>query len=134
MKKIISICICVAVSVGGFFTYKALASEQKDVSIEQKDTVAEGCTLYDGDAKADETKGKIKAEEAKIEIVKGEYVGQIDGNSIEVKINGEATELYFSPEISDTFSSKKLKSKDKVTLSFYKNKNGQNILSAIDKE
>jgi len=128
MKKIIAICICATVIVGGFFTYKTLASETKD-------TLAAGdCTLYDGDAKADETKGKIKAEEAKIEIVKGEYVGQIDGNSIEVKINGEAIALYFSPEVSDIFSSKKLKSKDKVTLSFYKNKNGQNILSAIDKE
>jgi hypothetical protein len=128
MKKIIAICICATVIIGGFFTYKAMASAPKD-------TLAAGeCTLYDGDAKADDTKGKIKAEEAKIDIVKGEYVGQIDGNSIEVKINGEATALYFSPEISDTFSSKKLKSKDKVTLSFYKNKNGQNILSAIDKD
>lgn len=128
MKKIIAICICATVIVGGFFTYKAMASEPKD-------TVAAGdCTLYDGDAKADEPKGKIKAEEAKTEIVKGEYVGQIDSNSIEVKINGEATALYFSPEIFDTFGSKKLKSKDNVTMSFYKNENGQNILTAIEKE
>jgi len=49
-------------------------------------------------------------------------------------INGEATALYFSPEIFDTFSSKNIKSKDKVTISYYKNENGQNLLTAIEKE
>jgi hypothetical protein len=128
MKKIISICICATVIVGGFFTYKAMASEPID------NIVAESCTLHDEDTKVDELKGKIKADEFKCEIVSGEYVGQIDNNSIEVMINGEATALYFSPEISDTFSAKNLKEKDKVTISFYNNEHSQNILTAIEKD
>lgn len=127
MKKVISIFMCVAVLVGGFLTYKTMASEPKD-------TVAESCTLYDGDTKANDAKGKIKADEFKIEIVTGDYVGQIDNNSVEIKISGEAIALYFSPEVSDTFSSKNLKLNDKVTISYYKNKESQNILTAIEKQ
>lgn len=59
------------------------------------------------------------------------YVGQIDGNSIEVRINGVEAALFFSNSVKDTFDSSLFKKDSKVQVTYSKNDKGQYILTNI---
>lgn len=61
----------------------------------------------------------------------GYYVGQIDNNSIEVKINNKPTALYFSDTVKKSFNGKNFKKDGKVDVTYYKNDKGQLILTSI---
>lgn len=61
----------------------------------------------------------------------GVYVGQMDSNSIEIKINNKAEALFFSEEVKKTFGTLKLKSGSKVRITYLKNDKGQLILKSI---
>lgn len=62
----------------------------------------------------------------------GVYSGQIDNNSIEISVNGEPGAF----RIDDSFAAviDSLKEKDKVSLSYYKNGYGQQILTRLEKK
>lgn len=61
----------------------------------------------------------------------GYYVGQIDNNSIEVKINNKPTAMYFSDSVKKSFNNKNFKKGGKVDVTYYKNDKGQLILTSI---
>lgn len=68
----------------------------------------------------------------------GTYVGQIDSNSIEIKISGVPEEyspraFRFSEEIKAMFDSYGLETNDQVWFSYVVNKDNQNVLKSIDR-
>jgi hypothetical protein len=65
--------------------------------------------------------------------VSGVYVGQIDNNSIEVKINGKAEAFYLSDKLHQSFKPGEFKNGVNVRLYYYKNSKGQTVLTGIEK-
>jgi hypothetical protein len=63
----------------------------------------------------------------------GVYTGQIDNNSIEIKINGTAMAFRFTDASKASFEQLKLKEMDNVTVYYFKNSEGQNIILKIEK-
>ncbi|MCM8711488.1 hypothetical protein M2651_10690 [Clostridium sp. SYSU_GA19001] len=61
----------------------------------------------------------------------GIYVGQIDGNSVEIKVDNKPTAFYFSDAVKESFDSNAYKEGCKVEITYYKNNNGQTILNSI---
>ena len=68
----------------------------------------------------------------------GTYVGQIDSNSIEIKISGvpepkAARAFQLADMVKDNFDRFGLETGDQVLFSFFKNDNGQLVLTSIEK-
>jgi hypothetical protein len=61
----------------------------------------------------------------------GTYVGQIDNNSVEIEINGKATAYRLSEEVKASIED--LNSGAKVKFTYFKNKNGQLVITSIKK-
>jgi hypothetical protein len=61
----------------------------------------------------------------------GIYIGQMDNNSIEVKINSKETALYFSETVKKSFNPKDFKTGVKVQVTYHKNDKGQLIVTSI---
>ena len=70
--------------------------------------------------------------EIKVEIAEGNYVGQIDGTSIEIIINGVPTAFRLSEKLLEVIE--KLNTNDRVKITYYKNEYGQNILLTCTKQ
>lgn len=79
---------------------------------------------------------RIKADEdvkPEDDLIKGEgsYVGQIDGHSVEIIVDGEPTAFRHDEELKAYIES--LKKDDKVRFTYFKNEHGQLILTSIEK-
>lgn len=77
-----------------------------------------------------ETAGEKNDGQALIQ-AEGEYAGQIDGTSVEIKVKGEAGAYRHEGKLQDTVE--KLKSGDAVTIRYHRNEHGQMILTSIEK-
>lgn len=75
------------------------------------------------------TGGKKGSEE--LVMTEGEYVGQIDGNSIEIILKGEPNAFRHEGKLQEAVED--LKKGDTVAFSYYANEHGQLILTAIEK-
>lgn len=62
--------------------------------------------------------------------VSGEYVGQIDSNSVEIIVEGSPKAFVLNEETQQMISS--LKTKSKVSIVYTENENGQLILNKIE--
>jgi hypothetical protein len=62
----------------------------------------------------------------------GSYVGQIDSNSIEVKVDGKPIALFFSERVKQTFNPRLFKKNAKIKVEYFRNAQGQNILTKIE--
>lgn len=63
----------------------------------------------------------------------GIFIGQIDNNSIEIKINGTAAAFRFTDVSKTVFEQLKLKEMDSITVYYFKNSEGQNIIIRLEK-
>ncbi len=63
--------------------------------------------------------------------VPGVYVGQIDNNSIEVKINGKPTAFYLSDKFVQSFKPDEFKAGADIRVFYYKNSKGQVVLTGL---
>ncbi|MEW9121976.1 MAG: hypothetical protein AB2421_04625 [Thermotaleaceae bacterium] len=72
-----------------------------------------------------------QSEEENWVTAEGIYVGQIDSNSIEIEINGEAMAFRIE-EVQEQFE--EIEEKDKVQIKYLENEYGQLILKEIIKE
>ncbi|MHB1126991.1 MAG: protease complex subunit PrcB family protein [Bacillota bacterium] len=68
----------------------------------------------------------------------GTYTGQIDGNSIEIKISGVPDQLAarafrLGEQVKKEFESYQLKTGDQVLFTYYANENGQQVITDIKK-
>lgn len=79
-----------------------------------------------------ETKPSTPAKQVVI-TAKGVYQGQVDGSSIEVKVNDQLLVLRLEGEMLKTFNSKMFAKGTHVEFSYYKNSYGQLILQHIEK-
>lgn len=61
----------------------------------------------------------------------GIYNGQIDGNSVEIKFNGEDKAFRLSEEVKTVFEGKALQSKDIVSFKYYEDQYGRMVLTSI---
>ncbi|MEW6662495.1 MAG: protease complex subunit PrcB family protein [Bacillota bacterium] len=81
----------------------------------------------------------IKAGAAKDKQDSGTYIGQIDNNSIEIKVSGvqdpkEAHRAFrLSEEVKSTFDSYKLNTGDEVLFTYTVNEHNQQVITKIDK-
>lgn len=131
MKKFIIASLSVLILIAGLTAYKVVNNSAE----KQKVVVSEPPKTQPATAAADTTKNNenINKEEEKPKetTASGVYVGQIDGNSIEVKVDGNPIALYFSDEVKESFNSKAYKEGSKVEITYYKNDKGQTILTNI---
>jgi len=69
----------------------------------------------------------------KIEMVKAEgvYTGEIDGSSVEIRVNGTPMAFRYKENLSSVIAS--LNEDDRVRLTYYKNEYGQLILTELSK-
>ena len=63
----------------------------------------------------------------------GTYVGQIDSNSIEIKINGEPKAFQLSERVKENFEQIGLKTDDRVVFSYILRANEQSMIIDIKK-
>lgn len=64
--------------------------------------------------------------------VEGVYIGQIDNNSIEVRIDGEPDAYRLTDQSRDRVTS--LENGDKIQFDYYKNQHGQKVIVSFQKE
>lgn len=108
-------------------------SELKD------DSTADNIKKNDQD-KSDSSSGQVSesSNESVVKTDTGRYIGQIDSNSIEIKISGIpdefATKVFrFSEKVKNEFNNLDLKAEDVVKIKYVINENKQNILEDIEK-
>jgi len=75
----------------------------------------------------------VGAKGEKIRTDAGTYVGQIDANSIEIKINGEAKAFQLSERLKENFEQIGLKTDDRVVFSYIPRANEQMMIIDIKK-
>jgi len=63
----------------------------------------------------------------------GIYVGQIDNNSVEIEIDGEARAFWLSEESKELLEKSNISDGDKVTFIYKENENNQFIINFIEK-
>lgn len=61
----------------------------------------------------------------------GTYNGQIDGNSVEIKYNGEDNAFRLSEEVKGIFEGKALNRGDNVSFKYYEDQYGRMVLTSI---
>jgi hypothetical protein len=120
--------------------YKALIGEGKpgaDAVVPQVITYPHVIITFTGDLKIDEVVNEVgeafdlyDAPTVKLESVTGEYQGQIDNTSIEVK-TGDQYRVFRNYEFESLL--KEIETGDEVTIEYIVNDEGQNILYTIKK-
>ncbi|MGI6686486.1 MAG: hypothetical protein ACOX47_13635 [Bacillota bacterium] len=75
----------------------------------------------------------VGAKAEKIRTDCGTYVGQIDNNSIEIKVDGEAKAYQLSERVKENFEQIGLKADDKVVFSYVPRANEQMMIIDIKK-
>ncbi|KJS82577.1 MAG: hypothetical protein JM58_14570 [Peptococcaceae bacterium BICA1-8] len=81
---------------------------------------------------------EISVEKEPVQKDSGTYIGLINNNSIEIKISGVPDEIsarafQLADKVKDDFENFGLKTGDQVHFTFYKNNNGQLVLTSIEK-
>lgn len=84
-------------------------------------------------AQDNETVELVGAKGEKIRSDAGTYVGQIDNNSIEIKINSDAKAFQLSERVKENFEQLGLKKDDKVAFSYIPRANEQMMIIDIKK-
>lgn len=118
MKKFVSFVfiLLLAVSVfAGCADEKARDSQKNETKIEQNQKYSEESNTA--------TKGAGD--------IVGQYVGQIDGNSVEIEINGEP-KVFRTTDLKQDLSG--FATKDWVRISYTENEHGQFVLKSIQKK
>lgn len=126
MKKLFLLAIVVLLLAGGVSGCKT------DVSTERPKPVASEPAKTSNETNKSTEEPKKETGKVKVTTASGTYVGQMDGNSIEVTIDGNPTAFYFSEAVKESFDAKAYKKDAKVEVTFYKNENGQTILNSIE--
>ena len=62
----------------------------------------------------------------------GIYVGQIDSNSVEIKVNGIPMAFFLSDKVKASFNFSNLSKDTLVNIDYFRNEHGQNILTTIE--
>ncbi|MEL7566264.1 MAG: hypothetical protein AAGU27_15455 [Dehalobacterium sp.] len=75
----------------------------------------------------------VGAKGEKIRTDAGTYVGQIDANSIEIKVNGEPQAFQLSERLKEKFAELGLKTDDRVVFSYIPRANEQMMIIDIKK-
>ncbi len=70
----------------------------------------------------------------KMQVTKGIYVGQIDGNSVEIIVNDEARAYRLSDEVKPIIENGVIKDGDPVLFTYEENEYGQFIIKHIEKD
>jgi hypothetical protein len=141
MKKFIAIAAILAV-VSGFTACQAPALPSKDKVVVTNPPKVSTETPTDNTGgtgkqpqKPEENKTPITPPAADLPSkgsdVSAVYVGQIDGNSIEVKIDGKRVALFFSSSVKASFDTSLFKSGSTVRVTYSKNDKGQLVLTSI---
>lgn len=84
-------------------------------------------------AQDDEIVEMVGAKGEKIRTDCGTYVGQIDANSIEIKVNGENKAFQLSERVKENFAQIGLQTDDKVVFSYVPRANDQLMIIDIKK-
>lgn len=72
--------------------------------------------------------------EAKVITAEAQYIGQIDNNSIEVKLNGETVAMRLGTSLVDSFKNFIIEKNSKINIKYYKNPEGQYILEYLEEK
>ena len=123
-KKIISL-LAVFILLMGLMAAGCGKKENKATDVpEGKNTAAESGSA--GSGQGESGPGQEKAGS-------GLYNGQIDGNSVEIRFNGEDKAFRLSEEVKTEFEGIALKSGDNLTFKYYEDQYGRLVITSLAK-
>ncbi len=134
LKKIFVIVICICISISLLIGCGEENLNKDNTEIDNSDLEENN---DDAQNNSEDTKEMYK-DKYEVKIDSGRYIGQIDNNSIEIKISGkpdsfEPEAFRLGEEVKQGFSEYSLTKDDEIKFKYYINENDQKVIIFIEK-